>query len=341
MMYRKNAYLQPRLIVAISLFALGACGTVGRQHLRSLAPADVVMLASDGRREIHSLFGAYQPLLDQGWQLDIIAWSHPEGTTAALPIIALRTPRSGPATWFFTGIHGEEPAGPNAMAGVVQRLASLGRRQPVVIVPLCNPHGYVRSWRYLNMAQYDPAIAGQSVGDSSHWLARADELTRPREVAPSSLEAAALTQYVVTTAARYPPRVSIDLHEDNLIDEGYVYSQGRLGQVDPLAQAAVAVLRDKGIPIRQSGTTRFGEAISGGLIGPVVDSSIDELMSAGSLVRDGHSIAGPNAGTVLVFETPARALPLTTRVAAHRALLERLIDDLAAQERRRPSQWAN
>jgi hypothetical protein len=34
----------------------------------------------------------------------------------ALPIIALRTPKKGKALWVISGIHGEEPAGPNAIS---------------------------------------------------------------------------------------------------------------------------------------------------------------------------------------------------------------------------------
>ena len=40
----------------------------------------------------------------------VIAESRPPGTTTALPIIALRSPKPGPAVWILTGIHGEEPA---------------------------------------------------------------------------------------------------------------------------------------------------------------------------------------------------------------------------------------
>ena len=118
--------------------------------------------------------------------------------------------------------------------------------------------------------------------------------------------------------------VSIDLHEDNLIDEGYVYSQGVAGEQDELAIAAVGVLRETGVPIKMSGATRFDEPIVRGIVGPVTDSSIDELMSAREVVRNGALRPGPAAHTVLVFETPAAALPLPQRVAAHAALLRRL-----------------
>ena len=71
-----------------------------------------------------------------------------------LPIIALRSPKKGPAIWVLAGIHGEEPAGPNAVAAAIADIAMLGEHRPVVLLPLLNPHGYARNWRYLNVAVY-------------------------------------------------------------------------------------------------------------------------------------------------------------------------------------------
>ena len=124
-------------------------------------------------------------------------------------------------------------------------------------------------------------------------------------------------------------QVSVDLHEDNLIDEGYVYSQGADGARDPLASGAVSVLREHGVPIKMTGRTRFDEPIADGIIGPVTDSSVDELMSAREVVVDGRARPGPGAATVLVLETPAAALPLEQRVAAQAALLRLLADRLS------------
>jgi hypothetical protein len=76
------------------------------------------------------------------------------------------------------------------------------------------------------------------------------------------------------------------------------------------------------------GTTRFDEPISKGIVGPVTDSSIDELMSARNVIVDGAARPGPGARTVLVFETPAAALTLERRIAAHAALLRRLAGEL-------------
>jgi len=65
-----------------------------------------------------------------------------------------------------------------------------------------------------------------------------------------------------------------------------------------------------------------------GIVGPVTDSSIDELLSARQVVVGGVARPGPAAHTVLVFETPAAALPLERRIAAHAALLRRLAAEL-------------
>lgn len=278
----------------------------------------------DGRRPIETLYATYLSLQQRGWILDVVVESKPEGRRDALPVIALRTPSTGKAVWILSGIHGEEPAGPNAIAAAIDDIARLGERRPVVLLPLNNPHGYASNWRYLNTAVYSEAVEGQSVGDSSHLLIDPERPGEPRAPSASSAEAGALTAYIARMMHTYPPEYSIDLHEDNLIDEGYVYSQGVLGAADPLAAAAVDTLVSVGIPLKMDGETRFGEPIDRGIIGPVQDSSIDELMSARSIVVNGEIVPGPSAHTVLVFETPAAGLPLATRVEAHAALLQRI-----------------
>ncbi len=283
---------------------------------------------ADGRLPIEALYRAYFGLQDRGWTAELVAQSQPAGTERALPIIALRSPAAGPAVWILAGIHGEEPAGPNAVAAAIDDIARLGAKRPVVLLPLLNPQGYARNWRYLNVAVYSESVDGQSVGDSSHLLPDAKQPARPRAAAASSPEAEAITAYILRLQNDYPALVSIDLHEDNLIDEGYVYSQGTQGAKDPLAIEAVDVLREKGVPIRMGGKTRFDEPIASGIVGPVVDSSVDELMSASRVIAGGTEIPGPAARTVLVFETPAAALTLGQRVDAHAALLRRLASRL-------------
>jgi hypothetical protein len=299
------------------------CGLV-LAFLPVAVPAGITTDTADGRQPIDALYAAYRSLVKHGWTLEIVAHSRPAGANAELPILALRSPTQGAAVWILAGIHGEEPAGPNAIAEAIDEIAALGHVRPVVLLPLLNPHGYVRNWRYLNVRVYSETVDGESVGDSSHLLPSVTHPDRARSSAPSSPEASAITAYILRQLEDYPPACSIDLHEDNLIDEGYVYSQGAKGAADPLALEAVAVLRKEGVTIKMDGTTRFDETIAGGIIGPVVDSSIDELMSARTVIRAGRPMPGPAAPTVLVFETPAAALPLAQRVRAHAALLRRL-----------------
>jgi len=300
---------------------LGAAYPLGAADLE--LPPELTTYA-DGRLPVEALYRAYLSLQEKGWQLDVVTQSMPPGRSHALPVIALRTPATGPAIWIISGIHGEEPAGPNAIATAIDDIAALGTRHAVVLLPLNNPQGYVHNWRYLNMAVYSAEADGQSVGDSSHLLPDPEHPEKPRSASASSPEADAITRYVLNWSASYPPFVSIDLHEDNLISEGYVYSQGQLGADDPLARAAIGVLQQNGIPIRLSGQTRFGETIKDGIVGPVVDGSIDELVGASTISLNGQVLPGPSARTVLVFETPAREVDLQQRMAAHAAFLKKL-----------------
>ena len=316
--------------LAVLTLGLGLHGlTAGPGAERMAVMQGETRTHADGRAPIGDLFKAYYRLRELGWRLDMVASSRPSGTDHALPIIALRSPRAGPALWILAGIHGEEPAGPNAIAAAINDIGALGVEHPVVLIPLCNPHGYARNWRYLNTPVYSESIVGQSVGDSSHLLPDPAHPSRARAKTASSREADALTRYILRQTRAHPPRYTIDLHEDSLIDEGYVYSQGAQGAADPLAIEAVRVLRENGIPVKMTGRTRFDEDIIGGIVDKVTDSSIDELMSAGQIIVGGKVKRGPGAKTVLVFETPAAAMTLAQRKAAHVELIQRLASLIA------------
>lgn len=313
--------MRPVSLLSAMLLALMTGSAV---HAQLNLPDDLVTVP-DGRATIHQLYESYGQLLEAGWQLDVITRSRPAGTSHAIPIVAFRSPVKGPATWIISGIHGEEPAGPNAIAAVIDDIKEFGRSHPVVLIPLSNPHGYVRNWRYLNAPVWSAGVDAQSVGDSSHLLRDPDKLLKARAATASSPEARAMTRYILDRITIYPPLVSIDLHEDDKISEGYVYSQGAQGAADPLAAEAVRALSGNGIPVKLEGQTRFNEAISNGIVGPVNDSSIDELMSAEVLIVSNTLRPGPAANTVLVFETPAGELSLARRIEAHAALLRRMI----------------
>ena len=316
--------MRPFRVLAVALLASPVIAPPAQAQDSGLSPPAGIETHPDGRASIQSLYGSWLGLVDRGWKAELVVQSAPAGTALPLPVIALRSPAPGPAIWILAGIHGEEPAGPNAVADAIDDIAKLGSVRPVVLMPLLNPHGYVRNWRYLNVAVYSESVDGQSVGDSSHLLPSAENAFQARAGAPSSAEADAITAFILRQVADYPPVISIDLHEDNLINEGYVYSQGAEGADDELALAAVGVLRENGVPIKLDGATRFDEPIVRGIVGPVTDSSIDELMSARQVIHGGSTRPGPAAHTVLVLETPAAALPLPQRVAAHAALLRRI-----------------
>jgi hypothetical protein len=97
----------------------------------------------------------------------------------------------------------------------------------------------------------------------------------------------------------------------------------------PREAEAIRLLRESGIPIRQSGGTRFGEPIIDGVVSrddkgqPIRDGSIDELLAAKEIFVDGRKSPGPAAPTVIVVETPAFAgSQFELRVAAQAAVIQ-------------------
>jgi hypothetical protein len=300
-------------------------GMAGFNKVKSREDAPSV---SDGRKSVDALYGAFMSLVEDGWISEAAAVSSRErnGRVMTLPIPSLRTKKTGQAVWIISGIHGEEPAGPNAIAAGINLIRDMGKEVPVVLLPLCNPLGYASNWRYLDLPDWQEDVASCSAGDSEHVLPDLKAPSSARIPEASSPEAAALVAHVLKLARDYPPVISIDFHEDNLLDEGYIYSQGRHGARDEVARRCVEALRSSGIPVRMSGKTRFGEEITNGVVGPQSDGSIDELLAAETIIIAGKSVPGPRAESVIVIETPAAAMPLDARQRAHLAVLECLRD---------------
>jgi hypothetical protein len=285
----------------------------------------------DGRKPVKGIYSSFIELQNSGWILDVIAISSCvyTGKKVSLPIIALKTPDPGKkALWLIAGMHGEEPAGPNAISDseAIESIKQLGERIPVVLLPLCNPLGYLRNWRYLNQEKWDINSEGKSVGDSEHYLPDLKNSGLPRRKSPSSPESEMLTGYVVKTSRKYSPIMSFDFHEDDLISKGYVYSQGRLGYKDDFAKRAVKILLGSGIPIQTKGKTRFGEKILNGVVGSEKDGSIDELLSTEKIIVNNKMVYKPAAKTSIVIETPAKAMSLDKRKFAHLKILTSLND---------------
>lgn len=287
---------------------------------------------ADGRLPLSSIMARFDTLAtEHGWQADTI-FAYPDGPAESIK--AWRTTQQGPALWLLAGVHGEEPAGPNAIARHLPVLAQLAAQGvPVVVIPLANPRAYRHHWRYPNTPERDwKTGGGYSVGDAEYLLPDLDAGTRARVAKAPGPETLALTGHVLRLAQQYPPRLVIDLHEDELSTAGgYIYSQGTQPDRSPVGAEIVRLLQAAGIPLRESGKTRFGETIVKGVISrddqgrPIRDGSIDELLAARTVFVDGRPVRGPAAPTVIVVETPAfEGSQFELRVAAQAAVVQQL-----------------
>jgi hypothetical protein len=327
-----------RFLIAVSLIALAAGGhsirgdsvpalpDLVREQGKDLKPLreKIGTYAADGRLSLVDIYRAQCELqAGSGWVLEELFREEltlPGGDRVALPANCLRTAKKGPALWILAGIHGEEPAGPNALAEQLPVLAVMARSGvPMVVMPMLNPLGYQRNWRYPDVAVYSAANPGSSVGDSDHMLP--DDQGKARRAEPVCRQAGRLTAKVVALAREYPPALSLDLHEDNLLKEGYLYSQGPAGAADPVAEAIVGLFRSREFPILMDGTTRFGETVRRGVVSGTRDGSIDELISAPAVIIGGGRHKGPAGRSVLVLETSSMDTPLRGRVVVHATIL--------------------
>ncbi len=261
------------------------------------------------------------------WRMDTV-YAYPQEED--LKVFAWRTRREGKALWLLAGIHGEEPAGPNAIARSLKSLSALADRGvPIVLIAMCNPKAYRSNWRYPNTPERDWRKGGYSVGDAEYLLPDLAAGQAPRAANPVGPEAQALTAYALRLSKSYPPQLVLDLHEDELsMEGGYIYSQGQQSKDNPVGEKIIRLLQSSGIPLRLSGKTRFGEPVENGVVSrdekglPIRDGSIDELFASTQVFKDGKKIPGPSAQTVIVVETPAFAgSNLDKRVGAHSAVL--------------------
>ncbi|MBP6514456.1 MAG: amino acid permease, partial [Steroidobacteraceae bacterium] len=331
---RGRAAAAPAAMLALAALLIGGVATPGTAHAAPTSPTASAIPdhTTDGRSSVAQLFGRYHTLSsDHGWQAETI-YAYPDEND--LRISAWRTAHKGEALWIISGIHGEEPAGPNAIARNLASVASLAAAGvPVVLIPLANPRAYRNNWRYPNTAERDwRKGGGYSVGDSEHLLPDLENGAGPRAAAAPGPETKAFTDFVLRLAQSYPPRLVLDLHEDELSTEGgYIYSQGSQAGSDPVGAEIIRVLQAAGIPIRLSGRTRFDEPIAEGVISrddkgqPIRDGSVDELLASTEVFVGGRKVPGPAAPTVIVVETPAFAgSKFELRVAAQGAVVQRL-----------------
>lgn len=298
----------------------------------ALGLKDIKTYRKDGRASLLELNTHYNKLVAKGFKKDPVYTVDIKTLKGSVEVTVYcyKSAKTGPALWLLSGIHGEEPAGPTAIALNIDFLGQLSQEIPLVIFPLLNPKGYYRSYRYPNeIRNYHK---GHSVSDSEHYLPDPKNPTHPRLPSPSSEIAGKVTKFVLETIHNYPPVLTEDHHEDESLERGYVYSQGLKAGNDEVAKKVISILKENGIPIQKDGFTRFGESVQEGVVvgkdgQPIKDGSIDELLgSANKIIVENKVIEKPIACTSLVIETPTIKIPLEKRIKTHSNILKQLKD---------------
>ncbi len=280
----------------------------------------------DYRKNIYDIYDSYSAL-KKGWakenlQIRTIKQSKEEYNYF---IPTFRTKKKGPALWLIAGIHGEEPAGPIAISENINLINKLSKKVPIVLLPICNPLGYIKDWRYPYSKYYGTGDV-KSVGDSEHYLLDLKDTTKPRLKKPSCKESKLISNFVLKNFRNYPPVLVLDLHEDKdpRILECYIYSQGFWGHQDPIAKDIVGLLKKRKFKIKNSGFTRFKQKIVNGIVTNVHDSSIDELLASNRIMINKKIVKGPAANSVVVVETNVTNTQLRKRINAHTYVLKNL-----------------
>lgn len=282
---------------------------------------------SDRRIKIQEIYSKLDTLNDSGWHSEVVYSSKEfwKGKEIGFPIMAYVSPKIGRALWIVSGIHGEEPAGPCAIAENIDTIRKLGKDIPIVLLPLCNPHGYFKNYRYPHQKKWEEPGKNSSVGDSEFYLPELLRPVKPRSYESACPESKALTSRVLGLVKGYPPVVSVNLHEDSLLDKGYVYCSGQnrdlMGRV---SKYVLNNLRKNHVKIQAFGETRFREPIVHGVVWDSVDGSIDELLSSKKIIVNNRVVSGPSSKASVVVEIPAKSLPLSARIGAHSAVIRSL-----------------
>jgi len=241
--------------------------------------------------------------------------------------------------WLLAGVHGEEPAGPVALSKSISLFEKLAKNGfSLVIVPLINPTGYFRNYRYL----FDSRDwkKGKSMGDTESFLAGING--KPRLSKPSSLQGKKFLNYIINLSKEYPPDIVLDFHEDELRTLGgdpiyhgdledknvYVYLHSALNRDCPVAKKIIAILKNNniGIKLRGEAGTRFKEKIINGIVSNVKDSSLDELLSAKKIFLNKKLVPGPSAKSVVVIETPT-SISIGKRIKIHKEILNKILEE--------------
>lgn len=288
-------------------------------------PKNLQTYSKDVRWPIQKLYQSYEQFILAEWAYEVVAIQQVKinDQQVGFPILAFFSDsdrkNSDETFWALAGVHGEEPAGVNAFARQTEYFIKMAQKNiPMVVMPLLNPAGYVRDWRYEN-TQRDFKI-GQSVTACDVYL---NKLRSPLEssVVPMSETAKKVTTWIIQNSKKHLPKLVFDHHEDelsqNLIDSqqifSYLYYYG-----NPLFEfiglELANLLAEAGLPTATGGQTRFGETISSdGMIKYGIDGSVDEMLGF------------DQKGAVIVIETTRLAddsVSLKKRMLAHEKIIQ-------------------
>ena len=273
----------------------------------------------DKRIPLDKIYSLYKKLDKTLWTKEILYTQ--KDNNYSLPIFAYKTKRKGPALVIISGVHGEEPAGVGAIAENINFLNNLSKKIPIILIPLANPLGYRKNWRYPNMRRYPGDESFKSVGDSEPYLPNLKSPNKPRKkiILP---EAKSIVEYIIATSKTHMPILSLDFHEDESKSGTYIYSQGKLGAKDPVAKQIADLLRQMGFRFYKRTKTTFNQPILDGIVSDPHDNTIDELLGSEHVFLSGKKIKGPGAKSVIVIETNTIGVPIKKRIAAHSRILK-------------------
>ena len=209
------------------------------------------------------------------------------GEASGCPLLALtrRTPGPRPRIYLSSGIHGDEPAGPLALAELLEA-GTFDRRAVWFICPLLNPEGFMRGTREdaagLDLNRDYRNTRSQEIRSHIAWLGRQPNFD-----------------------------AAFCVHEDWEAKGYYLYEQNPDGRPS-LAQGMLEAAA-RSCPIDTS-VTIDGREARDGIIRPDGDPWQRELWPEAIYLRAHHTRLG------YTIESPS-AFPLDRRVAAHRASL--------------------
>lgn len=209
------------------------------------------------------------------------------GEAAGCPLLALtrRAPGPRPRVYVSAGIHGDEPAGPLALAEMLEA-GAFDDRAVWFLCPLLNPAGF-RAGTRENAEGVDL--------NRDYRATRSDEIRRH-----------------IAWLRRQPNfDLALCVHEDWEARGYYLYEQNPLGRpslAEPMLEAVA-----RGCPIDPSDLIDGREARAG-IIRPLLDPAQRELWPEAIYLRAHHS------RLIYTIESPS-GFPLAQRIAAHRAAL--------------------